>query len=509
MEGAAEFAYHRLGVRYLLVLAGGATVVAALFAGFDTAVLQMYRNVGVAGFPLLLVLGQVVNAAGLLVGFALFGLVPLVRLGRAMTRIDEPIAAREVLDRAARFPGRVVPPVAVVIILAEIPAILWFRSTQHVDFSLLVTLVAILAPNATAAFFLYLALEVLLRPVVRDAAEHLSGEDHRPVPRGLTLRQKLLFGLPIVNFMTAYVTAAFVEQSHSLTARIALAVAAAFAVTITVSMLLTTTLVHSFSEPVRLLIAGSTRVGRGDLSGSVAVVSGDEMGVLAGHFNQMTAGLRERAELHSALGSYVEPSIAERVARTGPEIAGESVMVTVMFLDIVGFTSRVESMEPQDVVDDLNEFFGLVIPPIERCGGHVNKLLGDGLMAVFGAPRPLPDHADRALEAALEITGSIDRAYAGDLAVGIGLNSGSVIAGSMGGGGKLDYTIIGDVVNVASRVEGHTRATGDAILLTESTRALLSEATHLTPRGSRSVKGRQTMVEMWAPLPGRSTSPRS
>lgn len=123
-------------------------------------------------------------------------------------------------------------------------------------------------------------------------------------------------------------------------------------------------------------------------------------------------------------------------------------------------------------------------------------------MAVFGVPRPLEDHADRALAAAREIDERLWERYAGRLRVGIGLNSGAVVAGSMGGGTKLDYTVIGDPVNVAARVESLTRQTGDAILFTEATRRALSTPEGLQMRGTTPVKGRSREVAIYA-VPAR------
>ncbi len=116
-------------------------------------------------------------------------------------------------------------------------------------------------------------------------------------------------------------------------------------------------------------------------------------------------------------------------------------------------------------------------------------------MAVFGAPEPLSDHAERALDAARAIQA---RLAGGPVRAGVGLNSGTVVVGSMGGGGKLDYTIIGDVVNVAARVEAQTRHTGDGILLTDATKALLNGADGLEPRGTQPLKGRAAAVGLWA-----------
>ncbi len=119
-------------------------------------------------------------------------------------------------------------------------------------------------------------------------------------------------------------------------------------------------------------------------------------------------------------------------------------------------------------------------------------------MAVFGVPTLQGDHADRALAAARAIQAGLLERYEGQLNAGIGLNSGTVVVGSMGGGPKLDYTIIGDAVNVAARVEAYTRQTGDGILLTDTTRGLLTEVNGLEARGAQALKGRAGEVGLWA-----------
>src|SRR5207244_13601597 len=146
----------------------------------------------------------------------------------------------------------------------------------------------------------------------------------------------------------------------------------------------------------------------------------------------------------------------------------------VVFVDLRCVTPCADSASAHEAVARLNRFFDLVVPIIARHGGHANKFVGDGVLAVFGAPERLPDHADRALEAACEIAAAVAEEFGSELAIGIGINSGPVIAGSIGGGGRLEFTVIGDPVNVASRVERATRKTGDVILLTEATRCLLT-----------------------------------
>jgi class 3 adenylate cyclase len=146
----------------------------------------------------------------------------------------------------------------------------------------------------------------------------------------------------------------------------------------------------------------------------------------------------------------------------------------------------------------LNDFFGLIVPIVERHHGHPNKFIGDGLMGVFGAPERLHDHASRALAAARSIAAAVEERYGSSLRVGIGLNSGPVSAGSVGGGGRLEFTVIGDAVNVASRVEHLTRETGDTILLTEATRCLLDGAEDLEPRGDVALRGKSDPVPVYA-----------
>src|SRR5204862_2937777 len=132
-----------------------------------------------------------------------------------------------------------------------------------------------------------------------------------------------------------------------------------------------------------------------------------------------------------------------------------------------------------------------VVPIIRECGGHVDKFVGDGLLAVFGAPRRREDHADAALTAALKIAAAVEDEFGSDLSVGVGLNSGTVVAGNVGGAGRLEFSVIGDAINVAARVESATRQTGDTILLSEHTHRLLAnEQIALEERPAVPLKGK-------------------
>jgi adenylate cyclase len=178
-------------------------------------------------------------------------------------------------------------------------------------------------------------------------------------------------------------------------------------------------------------------------------------------------------------------------ARVEPEWA----MVTVAFVDIRGFTSFADRATAREAVDYLNDFFELVVPIVAEYGGHANKLLGDGLLAVFGAPKPLPDHPDRALAAAGSILSSVESRFGERCRIGIGVNSGLVLVGTIGGGELTEVGVIGDPVNVAARVQDATRELGEPLLVTEATRRLLeAEAVPLEHRANLTLRGKAEPV---------------
>ena len=169
-----------------------------------------------------------------------------------------------------------------------------------------------------------------------------------------------------------------------------------------------------------------------------------------------------------------------------------------MFVDIRDFTPFAEVNAAEDVVARLNALFEIVVPAVTAAGGHVNKFLGDGALAIFGAPNDLPEHADAAVAAAATIHRRVAEQFDASLRIGIGINSGKVIAGTIGGGGKLEFTLIGDPVNVAARVEQLTKITGDAILLTrDCVEALACPPPGLTDRGCHAVKGKSAPVQVF------------
>jgi adenylate cyclase len=253
-------------------------------------------------------------------------------------------------------------------------------------------------------------------------------------------------------------------------------------------------------QPIRDLAEGTERVAAGDYSQRLPVVQDDDLGALAASFNRMQAGLAERQRLQVAFGTYVDPALAARLLQQGDDVfTGERRDVTVMFVDVRDFTPFAEANTAEDTVSRLNALFEIVVPSVVDVGGHVNKFLGDGAMVVFGAPNDLADHADAAVSAAVLIHRSVAERFGGELRIGIGINTGKVIAGTIGAGGKLEFTLIGDAVNVAARVEQLTKTTGDTILLTQHcVDALIFRPPGLIDRGFHVLKGKSAAVQVFS-----------
>jgi adenylate cyclase len=174
------------------------------------------------------------------------------------------------------------------------------------------------------------------------------------------------------------------------------------------------------------------------------------------------------------------------MSRREPEWA----MVTILFVDIRGFTDFADRTTAREAVDYLNDFFALTVPVVQEHGGEVNKLLGDGLLAVFHAP----DHADRGLAAARDLLAAVE----GHCRVGIGINSGLVLMGTIGAGAVVESGVVGDPVNVAARVQDATRELEEPVLLTEATRVLLDAAPDLQPRGALELRGKSEATPVYS-----------
>jgi adenylate cyclase len=346
----------------------------------------------------------------------------------------------------------------------------------------------------------FFALEQVLRPVLDDIAREATDEVDLHAP-GLPLRTRLLAALPAINVVTGVAAVGITGAGHGLDlSDLALAVVVSLTIAGTISLALTLLLSDSVTAPIEALHEATEQIGRGDFAARVPVVTTDETGSLARSFNQMGAGLEQRERLREAFGTYVDPELTERVLEEGTDLKGDELEVSLLFMDIRGFTTYSEQAEAREVVARLNDLYGEVVPVILRHGGHANKFIGDGLLAVFGAPGRLADHADRAVRAGLDIARLVRERYRGELRVGIGVNSGRVVVGTIGGGGRLDFTVIGDAVNTAARVESATRQTDDDLLITEDTRSRLTgEIDGWEERPSILLKGKAKDVPLFAP----------
>ncbi|MFN8174281.1 MAG: adenylate/guanylate cyclase domain-containing protein [Solirubrobacteraceae bacterium] len=360
-------------------------------------------------------------------------------------------------------------------------------------------------------FFLrFFAMEAALRPVLEDASGDLA-DDADLSAAAVPVRWKLLAGPPAIAVITGVVVAGLSHGGATGLDAFGVDAMVALIVAFTISLELSLLLARSLLSPIDYFMTATRRVrDESDLGARVPVVSADEIGVLSQSFNEMVAGLEEKELLQEAFGAYVDPEVADRVRRDGTVLEGEEVEVSVLFLDIRDFTAFAERSSAREVVDRLNGFFELVVPVLVRHGGHANKFVGDGLLGVFGAPDRRPDHADRAVAAAIEIARLVRDRYRGDLRVGIGVNSGPVVAGTIGGGGRVEFTVIGDAVNTAARVEGATRETDDEVLVTEATRDLLTRPFPggFDERAPVPLRGKTERVRLFAPRePGRGAAP--
>lgn len=283
------------------------------------------------------------------------------------------------------------------------------------------------------------------------------------------------------------------------TAVVALAVAALFAFWIA----------RDVSRPVRALAEHTRHVAAGRYDERVELPRRDELGQLATAFNAMSAGLAERDRVRDLLDKNVSPEVAAQLLRDGAALGGELREVTILFADLRGFTTLSEQLAAPELVALLNRYFDRMSPAIEASGGVIDKFVGDAIMALFGAPVAQSDSADRAVAAALAMEAALaalNRELAAEgrapLSIGIGINTGLVVAGNIGSQRRRNYSVIGDGVNIAARLQALTRTPEyrTSIILSAATVAALlrRDACSLRDLGPVQVKGRAEAVEIFA-----------
>jgi adenylate cyclase len=338
--------------------------------------------------------------------------------------------------------------------------------------------------------------ELLARPMLDEIAERMP--DHADFRLGgLSLARRFRLAMPAYTTTASMLTVGLLGHDDGARA-LALATAVSLAVGIGLAVELTMLLGDAVTGPVRQIRAQLARVRVGDFAARTPVTTSDELGELAHDVNVMTLGLAEREEIRAAFGTYMDRGVVDLILSGQVPPEGVEVTVSILFCDVRGFTSYAEQASAPEVIATLNEMFAAIVPVVEKHGGHVDKFLGDGLLAVFGTPRPLTDHADRAVDAACEIVRVVAEGPSG-LTVAAGVNTGTVVAGPLGGAGRLNFSVIGDAVNVAARVEAATRQTGDDVLITDATRRFLTRDRAVEARGGMALKGKAEPLELFAP----------
>jgi adenylate cyclase len=262
---------------------------------------------------------------------------------------------------------------------------------------------------------------------------------------------------------------------------------------------------RSVSKPVNELRAAAHAVTEGNLDVHVPLRRADEFGALIGEFNHMVTELREKEQLRQTFGAHVGRQAAEQILTRDPGLGGTEQEITVMFVDIRSFTSRSAHLSPTKAVSLLNEFLRVMVDAVEgQHNGMINKFLGDGFMALFGIGSGDNNHADEAFAAARAIQRTlaelnIIRSTRGEdpIQIGIGINTGPVTVGSIGSPERMEFTVIGNTVNVASRIEALNKTLGTSLLLSEQTRSAMREPVELQAMPPQPVKGVDGLVQVF------------
>ncbi|HEX3425115.1 MAG TPA: adenylate/guanylate cyclase domain-containing protein [Acidimicrobiales bacterium] len=331
-----------------------------------------------------------------------------------------------------------------------------------------------------------------------------------PRPHSLGIRPRLLLAwglgsaLPLLGLALLPLDARASAVGRADPPSIAGAVIAVSLAGVVTGLVMTLAVARSVADPLDHVRAGLRRVEEGDLDVVMNVEDGGEIGMLQSGFNQMVDGLRERAQLQDLFGRHVGVEVAQRALAEGSGLGGEQHTVSVLFVDLVGSTALAEVLPPGEVVATLNAFFDTVVRVVLDEGGWVNKFEGDGALCIFGAPRFHPDHAARALRAAIRL----DRAVR-DLApehhgvsAGIGVASGLVVAGNVGTEQRYEYTVVGRAVNEAARLseiaKGRpSRVLAAAAAVTDSG----GEARSWASLGAVALRGSSYPVGIYEPAP--------
>lgn len=276
------------------------------------------------------------------------------------------------------------------------------------------------------------------------------------------------------------------------------------AVSTVTSLVIAYILSREIIDPVNALKNAMKDVEKGRFDQRLNVTAADEFSELFYGFNSMTEGLREREMIKSKFGKYVSKEILSQILNNDAALGGEEKEVTILFSDIRDYTGMSEKMTPAETVDFLNAYFSEMVKIVEEHGGVLDKFIGDALMAVFGLGAGNADHAGDALRAAAAMRQNLtimNRSRAGksaaEIKIGIGLSTGTVLVGNIGSESRMEYTVIGDAVNLAARLESLTKDTGCSILFPESTMAGAGNAFDVRRVGQFEIKGKAEPCDVY------------
>jgi class 3 adenylate cyclase len=285
------------------------------------------------------------------------------------------------------------------------------------------------------------------------------------------------------------------------------------AVLLAIGVLLAHQVARSIERPLNSLKQLAARLGQGDLEAHSEVTGRDLAGSLSSSLDAMAAGLRERDRVKEVFGRYIATQVSDKILNGDVNLGGEAREVTILFSDIRNFTAMSEDMAPQQVVAFLNAYFSEMVEAVFEQGGVLDKFLGDGMMAVFGSLGDQPDHALRAVRAALRmkaLLGKIngERAVEGKppIAIGVGIHTAEVIVGNIGSTRRLEYTVIGDGVNTSSRVQALNKEFGTTILITETTFDAVRGEFDCRPMPDTKIRGKQRPLKFYEVLAARAAA---
>lgn len=265
---------------------------------------------------------------------------------------------------------------------------------------------------------------------------------------------------------------------------------------------------NGITNPIKELVGAAGQIEKGEFELSIKPRTRDEIGLLTESFVQMGKGLSEREKLMVSFSKFTNKTIAQKAASGELTLGGENRNATIFFSDIRSFTAMSEKMQPNEVVEFLNVYMTKMVDCINKTGGVVDKYIGDAIMAVWGAPESSGSPASDALNA---VTAALmmrvelfkfnkERAAAGlpPVKIGCGINSGPVVAGQIGSEERMEYTVIGDAVNLASRTEALNKPFATDVLITENTYNLIKDKIVVQEMPGVHVKGKTDAIKMFA-----------